>query len=85
MYRILSNRGIKVMGIFNGENARIRLEEEFWDNVHEIIIEEIEFSHKKCEFDECPFLALKGMLFCKEHQKEFENIEEGSQPDKDKR
>jgi hypothetical protein len=73
------------MGIFNTENARTRLEEGFWDNVHEIIIEEIEFSTKKCEFDECPFLALKGLSFCQEHQKEWDNIQQGQQPDKDKK
>jgi len=72
------------MGIINAENAKLRLACGFWDEVEEIIIEEVEFSNKRCEFDECPFLALKGLAFCTEHQKEWKYIKEGRQPDEDK-
>ena len=65
------------MGIFNIEDARAKFEDVFWDNVYDIIIEEVEFSHKKCEFDKCPFLAVNGSSFCKEHQKEDDNIQKG--------
>jgi hypothetical protein len=67
------------MRIFNTENTKTRLEDGFWDNVHEIIIEEIEFSYKKCEFDECPFLAVKGLSFCLGHQKELDNSQLGKE------
>jgi len=71
------------MTILNIENAAARLACGFWDDVNEIILEEFEYSNEKCEFDECPFLALKEGVFCKEHQKEWENIEAGRQPDED--
>ena len=46
-------------------------------------IQVIEYSDIRCEFDECPFLALEDKEFCKLHQKEFENIQAGREPDED--
>jgi hypothetical protein len=47
-----------------------RSEPGFWDNVTDTIIEEVEYALIKCEFDKCPFLAVKGSFFCPDHQKE---------------
>jgi len=43
--------------------------------------QKIEYSDVKCDFDECPFLALKNKTFCTTHQREFEIIMNGGQPD----
>lgn len=71
------------MGILCAENASMRLACRFWDNVDDTILEEVEYCNEKCEFDECPFLALKGGVFCKEHQKEWENIQDGRHPEEE--
>ena len=72
------------MEIFNRENVKVPLEDGSWDDVHETIIDEIEFSNKKCEFDKCPFLAVKGFSFCLKHQKELDNMKAGNHPDEAK-
>ena len=74
------------MGFLNQENAKARLESGFWDNSpDEIVIEtqELEYSDNPCDFDECPFKALIDGYFCETHQREWENMQAGRQPDED--
>ena len=42
--------------------------------------QQLEYSNVQCEIDTCPFFALKDMEFCQEHQKEYENIQNGKNP-----
>lgn len=48
---------------------------------NEIQSQQIEFSDQKCEFDLCPFFAVKEYDLCQLHLKEKENIDSGKQPD----
>lgn len=45
--------------------------------------QQIEYSHLECEYDLCPFLAVKGKTLCELHLDEMKNIQEGKQPDEE--
>lgn len=62
---------------FDIKNSMTCLASKFWNNFHPCHIVEIIY---KCEFDACPNYTTDEHYFCTIHQKEFENIKNGSQP-----
>ena len=68
------------MGIFGHKSH----DEYLFDfDIFKTVRQKILYSKNPCDFDQCPFKALRGKMYCEEHQKEFENTLEGRQPDED--